>query len=158
MFSSALRVLFRRGVSSLVVRRSVQLGPSTLFRLREHRPTEIYLPRRWSHVHYDYSMIESRVMLLLRLFDKIDPQTIQLDSKFTQDLSLDSLDLVEITAACEDEFWTEIPDQDSDKFLTPRHIIQYLCDKFDVYEHLQPINAGKQYRKEEKEAQQRAHH
>lgn len=161
MFSSSVRLLLRQGVSSsssLFARRSLQVAPTLLFRLPQHPTTNNSLPRRWSHVHYDYSMIESRVMLLLRLFDKIDPQRIQLDSKFTQDLALDSLDLVEITAACEDEFWTEIPDQDSDKFLTPRHIIQYLCDKFDVYEHLQPINAGIDYQREAKEAEQRAHH
>ena len=116
------------------------------------------MTRRWSHVHYDYRMIESRVMLLLRLFDKIDPNKINLDSKFIQDLGLDSLDIVEITAACEDEFWTEIPDMDSDHFLTPRHIIQYLCDKFDVYEHIQPISAGKEYYQDAKAAEERAHH
>ena len=114
--------------------------------------------RRWSHIHYTYPMIESRVMLLLRLFDKIDPNAVQLDSRFVQDLGLDSLDIVEITAACEDEFWTEIPDCDSDHFLTPRHIIQYLSDKFDVYEHIQPVSAGKEYLAEAKAAEDRAHH
>lgn len=116
------------------------------------------VPRRWSHVHYDYPMIESRVMLLLRLFDKIKPDQLHLDSRFVQDLGLDSLDIVEITAACEEEFWTEIPDCDSDHFLTPRHIIQYLCDKFDVYEHIQPISAGEEYMRDAKAAEERSHH
>lgn len=116
------------------------------------------IPRRWSHVHYTYPMIESRVLLVLRLFDKIDPNQLQLDSKFVQDLGLDSLDIVEITAALEDEFWTEIPDVDSDHFLTPRHVVQYLCDKYDVYEHIEPISAGKDYLEDAKKAAERSHH
>ena len=55
-------------------------------------------------------MIESRVMLALRLFDKMDPNKL-------------TLDIVEITAALEDELWAKISDVDSDHFLTPRHII-----------------------------------
>ena len=52
----------------------------------------------------------------------------------------------------------EIPDIDSDHFLTPRHIIQYLCDKYDVYEYVEPISAGKEYLEEAKAAADRAHH
>ena len=157
MFASAVRLLARPGLSSLVGRRSLLTvtRPRTLF---EGKNDPTHFARRWSHVHYDYPMIESRVLLLLRLFDKIDPQRMQLDSRFLEDLSLDSLDLVEITAACEEEFWTEIPSEDLERFLTPRHIIQYLCDKFDVYEHIRPNNAGKQYLQEDKEAEQRAQH
>ena len=52
----------------------------TLINLREKRFGLITeFPRRWSHVHYTYQMIESRVLLLLRLFDKIDPNSVKLD-------------------------------------------------------------------------------
>ena len=44
-------------------------------------------------------MIETRVMLVLHLFDKNDPNKLTLDSKFNQDLSLHPLDIVGITAA-----------------------------------------------------------
>ncbi len=145
-------------IRPMVTIRSLSINP-TLINLNEKRQILINeIPRRWSHVHYTYPMIESRVMLLLRLFDKIDPNSLKLDSKFVQDLGLDSLDIVEITAALEDEFLTEIPDCDSDHFTTPRHIIQYLCDKYDVYEHIQPISAGKEYLEEAKAAAEKAHH
>ena len=160
MLSSTIRLLMRSGslIRPMVATRPLTIK-SSLINLTEKRQGLINeIPRRWSHVHYTYPMIESRVMLLLRLFDKINPNSLKLDSKFTQDLGLDSLDIVEITAALEDEFWTEIPDCDSDHFVTPRHIIQYLCDKYDVYEHVEPVSAGKEYLAEAKAAADRAHH
>lgn len=161
MLSSTFRLLIRSGsmIGPQLCRRSLIIRP-TIFENKEKKMSSslMEMSRRWSHIHYTYSMIESRVLLLLRLFDKIDPNRLNLDSKFVQDLGLDSLDIVEITAACEDEFWTEIPDCDSDRFLTPRHVIQYLCDKFDVYEHIQPISAGKEYLQEAKAAEERSHH
>ena len=106
MLSSTIRLLMRSGS---LIRPMVATSPltikSSLINLNEKRKELINeVPRRWSHVHYTYSMIESRVMLLLHLFDKINPNSLKLDSKFTQDLGLDSLDIVEITAALEDEF------------------------------------------------------
>jgi acyl carrier protein len=160
MLSSTIRLLMRSGtlMRPMVTTRPLAIK-SSLINLTEKRKVLINeIPRRWSHVHYTYPMIESRVMLLLRLFDKISPNSLKLDSKFVQDLGLDSLDIVEITAALEDEFWTEIPDVDSEHFVTPRHIIQYLCDKYEVYEHIEPISAGKEYLAEAKAAADRAHH
>jgi NADH dehydrogenase (ubiquinone) 1 alpha/beta subcomplex 1 len=49
-------------------------------------------------------MIEQRLILLLKLFDKIDPAKLTLESNFTKDLGLDSLDFVDIIIAIEDEF------------------------------------------------------
>lgn len=73
-------------------------------------------------------------MLVLALYDKIDPQKLTLDSNFFTDLGLDSLDFVEVIVALEDEFMFEIPDGDSDRMKTPRDIFQYICDKQDVYD------------------------
>ncbi|UJR17897.1 hypothetical protein I4U23_004796 [Adineta vaga] len=165
MLSSTFRFLTRtssfvRPIIVTLPRRALSFKPTLVNLNEKHRQSSIinHIPCRFSHVHYTYPMIESRVMLVLRLFDKIDGNALQLDSKFVQDLGLDSLDIVEITAALEDEFWTEIPDVDSDHFVTPRHIIQYLCDKYDVYEHVEPVSAGKEYMEEAKAAAERAHH
>ena len=49
-------------------------------------------------------MIEQRVLLVLRLCDKIDPNKLTLSSDFTKDLGLDSLDQIDIVIAMEDEF------------------------------------------------------
>ncbi|TNN15068.1 Acyl carrier protein [Schistosoma japonicum] len=81
-------------------------------------------------------MIEDRVMLVLKLYDKVDPDKLTFDSKFREDFGIDSLDHVELVMAIEEEFCFEIPDMDSQHFLTPRDIIQYVCDKYDVYDDI----------------------
>ena len=60
--------------------------------------------RSYSHVPYTKDMIEQRVLLVLSLYDKINPETLKLESDFAKDLGLDSLDQVDIVIAMEDEF------------------------------------------------------
>ncbi|CAH0715265.1 unnamed protein product, partial [Brenthis ino] len=79
-------------------------------------------------------LIKSRVILVLQLYDKINPEKISLESHFINDLGLDSLDHVEIVMAMEDEFGFEIPDGDAERLLRPKDIVQYIADKEDVYE------------------------
>ena len=57
---------------------------------------------------------------------KIDPDEITLDSRLSKDLEADSLDQVEVLMALEDEFDIEIPDEDAEKFVTVRDIVEYL--------------------------------
>ncbi|KAK6111525.1 Phosphopantetheine attachment site family protein [Brugia pahangi] len=87
-----------------------------------------------AHIHLTMKVVEQRIMLVLSLYDKIDPKKLTLDSDFKKDLGLDSLDFVEVIMAIEDEFHFEIPDGDSDNMKTPRDIYQYICDRKDVYE------------------------
>lgn len=49
-----------------------------------------------------------------------------MDSKFTSDLGLDSLDVVEVMIAMEEEFQLEIPDEVADKCSTPRDAAEYI--------------------------------
>ncbi|XP_047363111.1 acyl carrier protein, mitochondrial isoform X1 [Vespa velutina] len=79
-------------------------------------------------------IIRQRVLLLLNLYDKIDPKKLCLESHFINDLGLDSLDHVEVIMAVEDEFGFEIPDMDAEKLLTPGHIVRYVADREDIYE------------------------
>ncbi|CAP32121.1 Protein CBG13312 [Caenorhabditis briggsae] len=78
--------------------------------------------------------LEERIVLVLSLYDKIDAKKLTMDSDFTKDLGLDSLDHVEVVMAMEEEFGFEIPDGDADRFKTPRDIFQYIADKEDVFE------------------------
>ncbi|KAF5891403.1 partner and localizer of BRCA2, partial [Clarias magur] len=48
--------------------------------------------------------IKDRVLYVLKLYDKINPEQLQVTSHFMKDLGLDSLDQVEIIMAMEDEF------------------------------------------------------
>ncbi|BES97634.1 Acyl carrier protein, mitochondrial [Nesidiocoris tenuis] len=79
-------------------------------------------------------LIRERVLLVLKLYDKIDPSKLKLESHFINDLGLDSLDHVEVIMAMEDEFGFEIPDTDAERLLRPADIVQYVGDRNDVYE------------------------
>ncbi|XP_002711870.1 acyl carrier protein, mitochondrial [Oryctolagus cuniculus] len=78
--------------------------------------------------------IRDRVLYVLKLYDKIDPEKLSVNSHFMKDLGLDSLDQVEIIMAMEDEFGFEIPDIDAEKLMCPQEIVDYIADKKDVYE------------------------
>lgn len=54
---------------------------------------------------------------------------ITLDSKFKDDLEVDSLDLFELVMALEDEFGVEIPTEDLEKIATVGDIIEYIESK-----------------------------
>jgi len=57
-----------------------------------------------------------------------DPQKIQLTSKL-DDLGVDSLESVELIMAFEETFNIEMPDEDAEKILTVKGIIDYLEKK-----------------------------
>lgn len=48
------------------------------------------------------------------------------DAKFLEDLGADSLDVVELSMAVEDEFGVEIPDEEGEKLKTVSDLIKYL--------------------------------
>ncbi|XP_045498471.1 acyl carrier protein, mitochondrial isoform X1 [Colias croceus] len=78
--------------------------------------------------------IADRVMKVIKAYDKLTSVQLSLDSHFIQDLGLDSLDHVEVIMAMEDEFGFEIPDGDAERLLRPKDIVQYICDKEDIFE------------------------
>ncbi len=51
------------------------------------------------------------------------------DAKFVDDLGADSLDVVELIMAFEEEFGIEIPDEDAEKIQTVGDVINYLSQK-----------------------------
>ncbi|XP_030763968.1 acyl carrier protein, mitochondrial isoform X1 [Sitophilus oryzae] len=79
-------------------------------------------------------IIAERVLLVLKLYDKVNPDKLSLESHFINDLGLDSLDHVEVIMAIEDEFGFEIPDADAEKLLRPADIVRYVADKEDIYD------------------------
>ncbi|XP_017767030.1 PREDICTED: acyl carrier protein, mitochondrial isoform X1 [Eufriesea mexicana] len=97
--------------------------------------TRVKQVRQYGHtVPLTLEYISQRVLLVLNLYDKVDPQKLTLKSHFMEDLGLDSLDHIEIIMAMEDEFGFEIPDMDAEKLLRPEDIVRYIGDKQDVYE------------------------
>lgn len=59
----------------------------------------------------------------------VDESLITLDSSFIDDLSADSLDLVELIMAIEGKFKISIPDEDAEKLTTVRAALGYLQTK-----------------------------
>ncbi|XP_011635583.1 acyl carrier protein, mitochondrial isoform X1 [Pogonomyrmex barbatus] len=99
------------------------------------RDTRIKQVRQYSHKDpLTLDIINQRVLLVLKLYDKIETSKLNLDSHFMDDLGLDSLDHVEIIMAMEDEFGFEIPDMDAERLLRPKDIVRYVADKEDIYE------------------------
>jgi acyl carrier protein len=54
------------------------------------------------------------------------------EASFIDDLGADSLDIVELVMAMEEEFDIEIPDDDAEKIQTIKDVISYLKDKIEA--------------------------
>jgi len=114
----------------------VALGQRTQWVTQSHRSSPVsVLCRKYGDLPpLTLETIKDRVMYVLKLYDKINPEKLQATSHFMKDLGLDSLDQVEIIMAMEDEFGFEIPDGEAEKLMSPGEIVQYIADKKDVYE------------------------
>ena len=53
---------------------------------------------------------------------------ITLEASFIDDLGADSLDIVELIMAIEEEFGMEIPDSDAEKVATVGDVVEYIKD------------------------------
>ncbi len=56
----------------------------------------------------------------------IDEEKVTPESSFIDDLGTDSLDLVELIMALEDEFGIEIPDNAAEQITTVNDVVEYL--------------------------------
>ena len=56
----------------------------------------------------------------------VAPEDVKMDSTFIDDLGADSLDIVELIMAFEEEFNTEIPDDVAEKIRTVRDAVELL--------------------------------
>ena len=56
----------------------------------------------------------------------VKPEQVTPQAKFIEDLGADSLDIVELVMAFEEEFGNEIPDETAEKLQTVGDVIEYL--------------------------------
>ena len=56
----------------------------------------------------------------------VDEEEVTLDAIFTDDLGADSLDIVELVMAFEEEFGIEIPDEEAEKISNVREAVDYI--------------------------------
>jgi acyl carrier protein len=72
------------------------------------------------------SDIEQRVKKIVAEQLGTDVATVKNESSFIDDLGADSLDTVELVMALEEEFDTEIPDDEAEKITTVQQAIDYI--------------------------------
>jgi acyl carrier protein len=70
--------------------------------------------------------IEERVRSIISDQLGVAEDEIKPESKFIEDLGADSLDIVELIMAMEEEFETEIPDEEAEKIRNVNDVISYL--------------------------------
>jgi acyl carrier protein len=64
----------------------------------------------------------------------VDPEKITMDARFREDLEADSLDLVELIMAFEDEFGGEISDEEAQGIKTVGQAVGYLKARLEAGE------------------------
>lgn len=72
------------------------------------------------------STIEVRVVKIVVDILDVRSKEIRGDSSFTDDLGADSLDVVELVMALEEEFDCEIVDEDAENIVTVQQAIDYI--------------------------------
>jgi acyl carrier protein len=72
------------------------------------------------------SSIEERVKKIVCEQLGAKEEDVKASSSFVEDLGADSLDTVELVMALEEEFETEIPDEDAEKITTVQLAIDYI--------------------------------
>ena len=72
------------------------------------------------------SDIEARVKKIVAEQLGANEADVKLESSFVDDLGADSLETVELVMALEEEFETEIPDEEAEKITTVKEAIDYI--------------------------------
>lgn len=70
--------------------------------------------------------IEQRVKEIIVEQLGVNPDQVTPEAKFIEDLGADSLDTVELVMALEEEFGSEIPDEEAEKLQSVGDVIKYI--------------------------------
>ena len=75
------------------------------------------------------SSIEAQVKAIVAEQLGVKEEEVTNQASFVDDLGADSLDTVELVMALEEEFETEIPDEDAEKIKTVQQAIDYITQR-----------------------------
>jgi len=75
--------------------------------------------------------VESKVKEIIVQQLGVDAEKVTLDASFVDDLGADSLDVVELVMAFEEEFGVEIPDEAAEKIATVKDASEFLKQNLD---------------------------
>ena len=76
--------------------------------------------------------IEAKVKELIVSQLGVDADKVTLEASFVDDLGADSLDVVELVMALEEEFGVEIPDESAEKIATVKDAVDYLTEHVEA--------------------------
>ena len=71
-------------------------------------------------------VVEERVKKIIAEQLGVEGEEVTPEAKFVEDLGADSLDIVELVMALEEEFGIEIPDEDAEKIVTVKDAFDYI--------------------------------
>jgi len=77
------------------------------------------------------SEIETRVKKIVIEQLGVKEEEVTTEASFVDDLGADSLDTVELVMALEEEFETEIPDEDAEKIVTIKDAVKYISERME---------------------------
>lgn len=77
------------------------------------------------------SEIERRVKKIVVEQLGVKEDEVTVEASFVDDLGADSLDTVELVMALEEEFETEIPDEDAEKIVTIKDAVKYILERME---------------------------
>jgi len=75
------------------------------------------------------SDVEEKVKKIIAQQFGVDPRELREDMTFAEDLMAESIDIVELIAALEEEFGIEIPEEEAQKNRTVGQTIEYMKKK-----------------------------
>jgi acyl carrier protein len=70
-------------------------------------------------------IIEEKIKDLIAEQLQVNPGKVTPEARLIDDLNADTLDLIELVFALEEDLGIEIPDKEADKFITVKDIIDY---------------------------------
>ena len=70
--------------------------------------------------------IGPRIVKIIREHLDVEAERVTPDARLIEDLGADSLGLIELVMAAEEEFGIEVPDADAERILTVRDAIDYV--------------------------------
>ncbi|MEM1178394.1 MAG: acyl carrier protein [Acidobacteriota bacterium] len=70
--------------------------------------------------------VDEKVKSIIKEQLGVDAKEVTPEANFTDDLGADSLDIVELVMAFEEEFDIEIPDEDAEKIVTVKDAVAYI--------------------------------
>lgn len=73
--------------------------------------------------------IQPKVVKIIQEQLGVEPDRVKPEASFIDDLGADSLDIVELVMAMEEEFGLEIPDDDAEKLKTVQDVFSYVEGK-----------------------------